>query len=359
MRKCNDTYSLDRRTEKSAAGTTLLVLLAAVMIPASVSCDMASLENTPSSPISFDAAPLSKAPVENVDEITGFDVWGWNYSTAGAADAVTVFDRVNVFRQNGGWGYDDVRYWAPERTYDFYALYPSGVAEAGSTTEDEGVPEFSIVDYEALAPDTDGTQRDLMLASATGMVYDPQEAPGGPDKVRLHFTHLLARIDLVCRPYVSQDSWPDGYSPKVYSAKLYGLGKTATFQAGNFDSGNTQSIRGCWTISGQTVTDESCPYADAVITEASIKEETVLLRDVMVFPQSFQPGICFKIEYSASDNALRSSSIIELITLPLEAWEAGRHYVYTFTISPEGRIIFDVPDVQPWDEATGGIIIVE
>ena len=358
MRKCNDTYSLDRRTEKGAAGTTLLVLLAAVMIPASVSCDMASLENTPSSPISFDAAPLSKAPVENVDEITGFDVWGWNYSTAGAADAVTVFDRVNVFRQNGGWGYDDVRYWAPERTYDFYALYPSGVAEAGSTTEDEGVPEFSIVDYEALAPDKDGTQRDLMLASATGMVYDPQEAPGGPDKVLLHFTHLLARIDLVCRPYVSQDSWPDGYSPKVYSAKLYGLGKTATFQAGNFDSGNTQSIRGCWTISGQTVTDESKPYADAVITEASIKEETVLLRDVMVFPQSFQPGICFKIEYSASDNALRSS-IIELITLPLEAWEAGRHYVYTFTISPEGRIIFDVPDVQPWDEATGGIIIVE
>lgn len=52
MRKCNDTYSLDRRTEKSAAGTTLLVLLAAVMIPASVSCDTASLENTPSSPIS-------------------------------------------------------------------------------------------------------------------------------------------------------------------------------------------------------------------------------------------------------------------------------------------------------------------
>lgn len=87
MRKCNDTYSLDRRTEKGAAGTTLLVLLAAVMIPASVSCDTASLENTPSSPISFDAAPLSKAPVENVDEITGFDVWGWNYSTAGAADA--------------------------------------------------------------------------------------------------------------------------------------------------------------------------------------------------------------------------------------------------------------------------------
>lgn len=358
MRKCNDTYSLDRRTEKSAAGTTLLVLLAAVMIPASVSCDTASLENTPSSPISFDAAPLSKAPVENVDEITGFDVWGWNYSTAGAADAVTVFDRVNVFRQNGGWGYDDVRYWAPERTYDFYALYPSGVAEAGSTTEDEGVPEFSIVDYEALAPDTDGTQRDLMLASATGMVYDPQEAPGGPDKVRLHFTHLLARIDLVCRPYSEQTV--DGYEPRVHSAKLYGLGTEASFSSGQFTAGNAQ--RNGWTVSEETLTTENSPFAEATIPAGGqeINVRTELMSDVLVFPQqTFRPGMAFKVEWSATGDGTTRSSVIELISLPLEAWVGGKHYVYTFTISPEGRIIFDTPSVQKWDEAVGGIIIVE
>ena len=84
------------------------------------------------------------------------------------------------------------------------------------------------------------------------------------------------------------------------------------------------------------------------------------MSDVMVFPQqTFRPGMAFKVEWSATGDGTTRSSVIELISLPLEAWVGGKHYVYTFTISPEGRIIFDTPSVQKWDEAVGGIIIVE
>ncbi len=43
----------------------------------------------------------------------------------------------------------------------------------------------------------------------------------------------------------------------------------------------------------------------------------------------------------------------------MSTWEAGRQYRYTFNISDRDRILFDTPTVNGWDEAVGGITIVD
>lgn len=46
-------------------------------------------------------------------------------------------------------------------------------------------------------------------------------------------------------------------------------------------------------------------------------------------------------------------------TLPAITWEAGKSYTYTLTIESDGRIHFETPVIDKWDEALGGIIIVD
>lgn len=304
--------------------------------------------------IDFSTSVETKAPVESSADMTEFAVWG--YYTDAEDNYVDVFGRINqedtgvvVRKENGSWVYEDLRWWQFGVPYNFFAVYPTDVS--GISLHSKADPYLTIANYSM----SDNIGSDLMLATAPNIIYNEGEAT---QPVPLTFSHLLSRIDLVCRPYSDQNV--EGYEPRVYSAKLYGLAAEASFRSDQYEADNAQ--RNGWTVSDGSLTTEDAPFAEASVSEEGqvIDERTELMSDVLVFPQrTFRPGMAFKVEWSATGDGTTRSSVIELISLPLEAWVGGKHYVYTFTILPEGRIIFDTPSVQKWDEAVGGIIIVE
>lgn len=335
----------------------LLLGSVAFMLSSCSKVTVAGQHGQDSSAITFtDVA--AKSVVTDPSDIGSFSVWGWRTDNSSATPTpAEVFSATEVSRTGTSWTYEGTRYWMPENTYDFYALYPD---TATLTAEDRNGHKAA----ESAAYDADGTLtvigfdstsgHDLMTASRTDMSYQEGQ-PAQP--VALPFSHLLTRITLVCRPF--SDQTVTGYDPRVYLAKLYGLCTKASFYSDIYTPDNAQ-YNG-WTDFDERVTTEEAPYADADIPEGGkkIESSTDLLSDILVFPQhTFKPGMSFKIEWSASEGN-RRTNVIELITLPLESWVGGMHYVYTFTISPEGRIIFDKPSVQEWEEATGGIIIIE
>lgn len=307
------------------------------------------------------ASALTKAPVNSASDITEFAVWAYYQAADGSCTDVfgqtgTENTGITVSRTGGSWTYENPKMWEFGVTYTFYGIYPAdteGVSMTAAAADEN--PHIVMENYSILSAENAG--EDLMLAVDDGINY-PEGSDTAP--VSLRFTHLLSMVDLVCRPYGSQADWPENYKPEVHSVKLYGIGSEATFRSAGFIPGNIQSIRRGWTVDASAATTESSPYADAGITApVLIDTETNLLKDVMVFPQTFAPGMRIGIEYTASKDSPVRNTVMELISLPLEAWEAGKHYVYTFTISPEGRIIFEVPDVRPWEDASGGIIIIE
>ena len=304
--------------------------------------------------IGFTSSVGTKAPVESSADMKEFAVWG--YYTDADGNYVDVFGRIDqedtgveVRKENGAWVYDNLRRWQLGVPYDFFAVYPTDVS--GISLQSTADPYLTIANYSM----SDNIGSDLMLATAPNIIYNEGEAT---QPVPLTFSHLLSRIDIVCRPYSDQNV--EGYEPRVYSAKLYGLATEASFRSDQYEADNAQ--RNGWTVSDGSLTTEDAPFAEASVSEEGqvIDEKTELMSDVLVFPQrTFRPGMAFKIVWASANDGNQRSSVIELITLPLEAWVGGKHYVYTFTISPEGRIIFDTPSVQKWDEAVGGIIIVE
>ena len=310
--------------------------------------------------IEFSSA-LTKTPVNSADDMSEFAVWA--YYQAADDSCTVVFGQIGtdntgqtVTNTDGSWTYSPLKMWEFGVPYTFFGLYPASTEGVSMTEASADEKPHIIVDsYDILS--TENAGEDLMLALNDGINY-PEGSNTAP--VAMQFSHLLSMIDLVCRPYGSQADWPEKYKPEVHSAKLYGISTEATFRSTGFIPGNVQSIRRGWTVDASAATTESSPYADAGITApVLIDTEKNLLKDVMVFPQTFAPGMCIRIEYTASEDSPVRNTAIELISLPLEAWEAGKHYVYTFTISPEGRIIFEVPDVRPWEDASGGIIIIE
>ena len=304
--------------------------------------------------IGFTSSVETKALVESSEDMEKFAVWA--YYTEADGNYVDVFGEIDqegtgveVRKENGSWVYGDLRWWQFEVPYNFFAVYPADVQ--GVSLQSAVVPFLTITGYDISA----NTGEDLMLATTPDIIYQVGDVT---QPVSLQFSHLLSRIDLVCRPYSEQAV--DGYEPRVHSAELYGLGTEASFSSDQFTAGNAQ--RNGWTVSEESLTTENSPFAEATIPAGGqeINVRTELMSDVLVFPQqTFRPGMAFKIEWSATGDDNTRSSVIELISLPLDAWIGGKHYVYTFTISPEGRIIFDTPSVQKWDEAVGGIIIVE
>lgn len=194
--------------------------------------------------------------------------------------------------------------------------------------------------------------------------YDPTAQPDGPETVQMAFTHLLSCIDLECIP--ENTAGINDFYPIIYSAKLYGMSGTADFSSASFNPENSGTIRNCWTVKG-TPTDSESPYCQYLPSDGTngttVENRMTLLSEKMVIPQTFTSGMMFEIEYATGtdDPHGTHTAYIDLQHIGgYDAWEAGKHYIYTFTISPEGYILFDIPEVIPWEyDIRGGTTIVD
>ena len=298
--------------------------------------------------IDFRTPALTRVAIESFTPGSSFSVWGW-YVPEDAANEV--FNATTVSTPDGSvWTYEGLRYWKADKTYSFYALYPSVtdlMANAATAAHYDEDGDLSVTAFDA------SKGYDLMAASALNI------SGSNTGKVAFTFGHLLARVEFVVKRNAAADGI-EGFNPVIHSAKLYGMHKTADFSASAADLIDKEVISAGWTIS----TDESDrttknePFA-VLSEEISVNADGTTLIDALLFPQDLTIEYYFEVTYSSASDREPCTSTVPLVSLPLTTWEAGKHYRYTFTVSDEDRILFDTPTVNAWGEATGGIISVE
>lgn len=287
------------------------------------------------------STPQTRAAIEDASKMESFSVWGWYRNTVTGGTPISVFNNT-IVTQSSGWNYEGgTRYWIPGNTYNFYAVHPVGLNQVSCT--DKGV--LRIPDFDC------STASDLMIASKTNLSAENGAAQG----VQLTFSHLLARIEVTAKRHNAAADIA-GFNPRVISAKVYGMYKNADFEA---NINEVIDVTSAWTVKGEPTASDS-PLADIPQpTDISSTQDTPLL-DILLFPQLIQRDYYLEIIYSTDGGvSTKPAQKIQLTTLPITQWESGKRYHYSFTISADDRILFDKPTVTEWDEAVGGIIIVD
>lgn len=309
-----------------------LFLPALLLAGFAVSCtdtDVLPDAGTPS--IDFGTPALTRGVVTSVADMDVFDVWGWYKPTKGSETATDtqVFNATPVTKKGDSWKYDNPQRWLLGNTYRFYAVYPS----VGATNKG----------YESASYDKDGNLTitnfdctkgvDLMTASQN-CVADKMVENATP--VTFTFKHLLARVNIV--------GHSEGGKANITSASLTNVAIEGDYKGQQ------------WQIS------ESNDEYPIVSNFELPPVPTDISGDLLLLPQNVS-GIKLCIEYQYpgivdSDGNPISKEITYSLPVSIQDWEAGMSYKYSFTLIGD-YIIFDVPQVNEWNEASGGIIIVD
>ena len=316
---------------RTAAALTLL-------LPALTACTIVS-RTVPAAdePITFDSflPDVTKAGVvESAGDMSEFAVWGWHTAAAGATPTA-IFKGERIYRDGtvpgSPWTYDVPRFWV-KGSYDFYALHPypftkddgSGVT---ATCTADGITSITLN-----SPNAD---IDLMTATATR-----DYSPATPDASAVSFTfeHLLVKVSIVVRT----EGLGTG-TVSLMNLQLKGPKLTATYypQSGGFDLSKDES----------TLIDYEPDDPSGVgLTDKGV----TIVEDRLLIPTD-QPS-AYSVEINYMDGSSQKTSTAELPSIPI--WQPGESYIYTLTIKGD-YIGFDRPLVDDWDDADGGIIIVD
>lgn len=264
-------------------------------------------------------------PVSGFAAGDGFDVWAQMVMTdAGGAPLtgtpLTVFTEEPVSTTDGSaWSYVNTKFWEVA-DYTFAAIFPAEVNGASVTFGTAGNPVFSIANYNATA------NYDLMTASRT-VSYRGTASP-----VQLQFDHLLSRVSIAGRA--------ENGNVTINSITLTGVS-----ESGSYDSASGWS--GLADGNGFTASNIQLNGTTADV-----------IGNKLMIPQPVG-GMKVSVSYTPDGASVSLSATYELpVTEFVSSWEPGRSYRYTFVVYGN-RIIFDKPTVTAWDDATGGIIVVE
>lgn len=262
-----------------------------------------------------------------------FAVWGWYRDDA--TTPVPVFDATPVTRSSSGqWTYDGTRYWLLGKTYNFTALHPAGVENV--TAGNDG--SITIEDFDATQ------SRDLMTASVSDINYATVD---NIKAVGFTFSHLLARVAFVGNLDAQSVAYVENMSATIHEAKLYGMSKTGTYVSTDGEAKWTQV----------EATTEGAPFASNTSVISLTKEGVSVFSDLLLIPETVGQGFCIYVKYSVNDGGEREQ-VIQLNSL-VGTFEAGKSYRFTFTVVDEDNILFDRPTVNNWNDASGGIVVIE
>ena len=227
------------------------------------------------------------------------------------------------------WTYDSKRFWT-EGNYNFYALHPYPADGSGvtATCTADGITSITL--------DSPNADIDLMTATATR-----DYSPATPDASAVSFTfeHLLVKVSIVVRT----EGLGTG-TVSLMNLLLTGPELTATYDP---QSG--------WSDLPEVPEDESTliKYNDPSGVGLTDKGVTIV-EDRLLIPTD-QPS-AYSVEINYMDGSSQKTSTAELPSIPI--WQPGESYIYTLTIKGD-YIGFDRPLVDDWDDADGGIIIVD
>ena len=263
------------------------------------------------SPIAFRTAEVTKAVVTGFNDGDAFSVWG------GYDGATSVFNNETVTYNGTAWTYTGGnRYWTFGNSYDFYAVYPTGVGSCDA----QGT--ITASDFDC----SKGV--DLMTAENTGITYaeGAQTAP-----VSFTFRHELARVNIVVQ-----------VDPQVTVTDL-----SATLSGFDGSGKLTRPKNGVatWT---ETATDTK----DATYSKIPENSSQDLFGDLLLIPQSTE-------DITLTLNLKRDGSPVDYTARfdeSLTAWSAGHPYRYVLHIKVDA-ITFSNFTTDDWGEThTGGDI---
>lgn len=264
-------------------------------------------------------------PVSGFAAGDSFDVWAQMVMTdAGGSPLtstpVTVFSEEPVTTADGTvWSYVNTKYWEVA-DYAFAAIFPAEVDGASVAFDTSGNPVFRIDNYNATA------NYDLMTASQTASYR------GTASPVQFQFDHLLSRVSIAGRA--------ENGNVTINSITLTGVS-----ESGSYDSASGWS--GLADGNGFTASNIQLNGTTADV-----------IGNKLMIPQPVG-GMEVSVNYKPDGASASLSATYELpVTEFVSSWEPGRSYRYTFVVYGN-RIIFDKPTVTAWDDATGGIIVVE
>ena len=308
--------------------------------------------------IRFASPALTRVAVENADALEtlggAFTVWGRYAATAGGGEYGEVFrGGRKVTYGTVGWTYEgDYEYWYPGNTYDFYALCPSAdqLREGGITASGDKDGNIAVQNFDARKG------IDLMRAEQTVSVREGI----WPGRVAFSFRHLPARVEFVGKLDPASAEMIQGFRVEITGARLYGIPSGGTYEAANWAPGTT--------------TDAEHPFSSYTVPDGGTgivldKNGTSVIganeagKACLPLPGRLGDGACFAVDYvvkSAGDDAgVKHTEVIPLASLGVTEWEPGRSYRYAFTVADGAHILFSPPAVEAWQDATGGIIVVE
>ena len=337
-----------RTIKKKAMSARILLpaLLLASGLPAVTSCDKVPAGEQPGdTPIAFNSAVSTKAPVESKDDMTEFAVWAAYYSNDVLDSEPFVNTRVYK-ATDGTWTYDGLKFWQ-EGVWHFEAFYPlpstlhveepvqgqdalyvSFTAHKGEGTAWEG-----LTIYYYYGPTA---SRDLMTAEHTR----PYTATN-PDAsaVDLTFNHLLSRVTISVKTSSSNVSLTDlTFSGMSVLGEYNGVG----------NSGKWRLLKDYQAFSGFPAGSFSADPSTSPLPSDGTPVD--VLRDLLLIPQTPGDGTNghdpINVVVSYTLNGQSETKTVNLPSTP--AWEPGRHYRYTLTVG-SADVTLKI-NVVPWDE---------
>ena len=306
--------------------------------------------------ICFRPPVLTRAAVESFADGDRFSVWAWHENAADGTARTPVFadddaTPTPVANTGGQWTYEGgYRYWQAGEVYDFHAFYPETAdltaASPGASAVYAADGTLSVSNFQVASAAA------LMAASATGLPGD------APQAVPLTFRHLLTRVTFAGSIDPSTLALLPGFTAEVTDARLYGIRPSGNYEA----NGTAAAPAYGWTHTGNLTTGSNPLYHhNAPIALPADGTASNVMADCFVWPGEVSTAVTFAVTYRSSADGQTFTEHTQQLHLDafLRQWEPGKHYLYTFTIMDSDHILFGTPTVNAWDEATGGIIVVE
>ena len=340
-----------RTIKKKAMSARILLpaLLLASGLPAVTSCDKVPAGEQPGdTPIAFNSAVSTKAPVESEKDMTEFAVWAAYYDND---DMTEPFVNTKVYKYKATddtWTYDDIKYWQ-EGDWHFEAFYPlPSILHVEKPVQGKDALEVIFT-----APKGEGAvlegltinyyygptaSRDLMTAE-----YTRHYTATNPDAsaVDLRFNHLLSRVTISVKTSSSNVS--------LTALTFSGMSVLGEYN-GVGNSGKWRLLTRIPYLSNVLAGSFSADPSKITSPLPSNGTPVEVLSDLLLIPQT--PGDrtnghdLINIEVSYTLNGQPETKTVNLPSTP--AWEPGRHYRYTLTVG-SADVTLKI-NVVPWDE---------
>lgn len=300
------------------------LLMLGVAVAALASCTQNEVVDiAESNVIKFDNAFVGNATKATVEQINTEGIE--HFYVMGEKNSISFFNNEKVYKQNGLWGYDNLKKWEAG-TYAF-AAYSNG----GTATKDgkiaTGVTFSSTSGLQINYTVNNTDKRDLIMAYSTTDI-NTDNTP-----VAFTFKHALAMIKFTLKSNLGTNT----INISDFVVKGINNQGTATISTAG---GNVT-----WASQSGT---ENFGSVDFTTTQATAGESD----ELVVVPQS---GTSLSVEFTAKVTA-DQGEITKTITATIASydWQPGYRYNYTATITGTDMnvIEFSAPEVSEWEDYT-------